>query len=97
PCTLSHLSPREVEIVHLHATAFLDRIYRGEYSAVEVTFVYSNAAVAAQVTNCLAEVFIEQTLQRLRELDEMFQQTGQVIGPLHGLPISIKDHMKIKG
>jgi len=41
-------------------------------------------------TNCLTEIFVERALARARELDEILHQTGQVVGPLHGLPISLK-------
>ena len=96
--SISRLSPREVKIVRFDATGLLERIHKGVYSAVEVATAYSKAAIAAQdLTNCLSEIFIEEGLKRARELDEIFQQTGRVVGPLHGLPVSIKDHMKIKG
>ncbi len=36
-------------------------------------------------------------MQRARELDEYMARTGQPIGPLHGLPISLKDIFDIPG
>jgi Asp-tRNA(Asn)/Glu-tRNA(Gln) amidotransferase A subunit family amidase len=48
-------------------------------------------------TNCLTEVLFDQALQRSRELDEHFQREGKPIGPLHGLPISLKDQFNVKG
>lgn len=47
--------------------------------------------------NCLTEIFVERALQRARELDEHLAKTGGVVGPLHGLPISLKDQICIKG
>lgn len=47
--------------------------------------------------NCLTEVFVERALARAAELDEHLKRTGKVVGPLHGLPISLKDHICIKG
>jgi amidase len=35
-------------------------------------------------------------LERASALDAYFQQTGKVMGPLHGLPISLKDQFRIK-
>lgn len=32
-----------------------------------------------------------------KALDEQFLQTGQTIGPLHGLPVSLKDRFNIEG
>lgn len=36
-------------------------------------------------------------LARAKELDEYFHTHGQTVGPLHGLPITVKDHFHIKG
>jgi amidase len=42
-------------------------------------------------TNCLTEILFPEALARARFLDEHLEKTGHVIGPLHGLPISLKD------
>ncbi|KAF9241349.1 amidase signature domain-containing protein, partial [Melanogaster broomeanus] len=47
--------------------------------------------------NCLTEIFVERALARATELDEALKKTGKVVGPLHGLPISLKDQLCIKG
>ena len=47
--------------------------------------------------NCLTEIFVERALARAAELDDALKKTGKVIGPLHGLPISLKDQLCIKG
>ena len=47
--------------------------------------------------NCLTEIFVERALARAKELDDRLKQTGKVAGPLHGLPISLKDQIAIKG
>lgn len=36
-------------------------------------------------------------LQQARELDEFLETTGQTKGVLHGLPISVKEHIYLKG
>lgn len=48
-------------------------------------------------TNCLTEILFDRALQRSRELDEYFRQERKPIGPLHGLPVSLKDQFDIKG
>lgn len=48
-------------------------------------------------TNCLTEIFVDRALERATWLDEQLKSTGKVVGPLHGLPISLKDQIKIKG
>lgn len=47
--------------------------------------------------NCLTEIFVERALARAKELDAHLEATGKVVGPLHGLPISLKDQISIKG
>ena len=39
---------------------------------------------------CLTDFWLEDALVRARELDAIFKATGKVVGPLHGLPISLK-------
>jgi hypothetical protein len=48
-------------------------------------------------TNCLTEIFVERALKRASELDHHLETTGKVFGPLHGLPISIKDQLCMEG
>lgn len=38
----------------------------------------------------LTEINFEQALKEAAELDERFAAKGQVVGPLHGIPISVK-------
>jgi len=38
-----------------------------------------------------------EALQRAAELDKHLAETGEVVGPLHGVPVSIKDHIRVKG
>lgn len=50
----------------------------------------------SQVT-CLTEICFDEALALARELDRTFAATGELVGPLHGLPISIKDHINVAG
>lgn len=47
--------------------------------------------------NCLTEICFEEALSTAKDLDAHFEKTGKPVGPLHGLPVSIKDNFKIKG
>ncbi|KAF8330791.1 amidase signature domain-containing protein [Cantharellus anzutake] len=92
------LDDRERAIVSLDATALLEHIRQSAYSSVEVITAYFKVAVAAQdLTNCLTEIFFDLALERANELDEYLRKEGRVVGPLHGLPVSIKDHILVKG
>ncbi|KAJ5887325.1 hypothetical protein N7504_011372, partial [Penicillium tannophilum] len=55
------------------------------------------AAIAQQLTKCLTEICFERALKRARELDEHLARTGEIVGPLHGIPVSIKDRFEIEG
>jgi len=48
-------------------------------------------------TNCLTVTMFDDAIQRAKELDEHYKQTGKTVGPLHGLPISLKDNFNIVG
>lgn len=47
--------------------------------------------------NCLTEIFVDRALERAAELDAHLKKSGKVVGPLHGLPISLKDQLRMKG
>lgn len=55
------------------------------------------AAIAQQVTRCLTEIFFDKALKRARELDEYLGRTGEAVGPLHGIPVSVKDRFDVEG
>ena len=48
-------------------------------------------------TNCLGEVLFDEALSRARELDAYYEQYHKPNGPLHGLPISLKDQFRVSG
>lgn len=47
--------------------------------------------------NCLHEFFFDQALERARYLDAYYADRKTTIGPLHGLPVSLKDQFHVKG
>ena len=92
------LTDLEKEITALDATALRDAIAARKYTSVAVTTAYAKAAALAhQTTNCLMAYFVEEALERARWLDAELERTGKPVGPLHGVPISVKDHMGVKG
>lgn len=48
-------------------------------------------------TNCIAHVMFSEAIKQAQELDDYFGTTGNLKGPLHGLPISVKEHIFLKG
>ena len=65
---------------------------------MEVTRAFcKRAAIAQQLVNCLSEVFFDKALEAAEQLDAEYRATGFPRGPLHGLPVSLKDCFKIDG
>ncbi|KAH6910604.1 general amidase [Coprinopsis sp. MPI-PUGE-AT-0042] len=102
------LTEREIEITRCQGAAekvqrdgvdvLLKKLREGEWSAVEVTTAFAKRAVIAhQLVNCLTEIFIDKALEQAKKLDEHLKRTGKPVGPLHGLPISLKDQINVEG
>jgi amidase len=91
PETCGLLMPAELAITELDATAVCQKIAAGELTAVEaVTAFGKRAAIAHQLTACLMDFFLDEGIKQAQQLDAYFKKEGKVIGPLHGLPISMK-------
>lgn len=81
------------------ATDLLSQLCSGKVTAEDVVRAFcKRAAVAQQLTNCLTEIMFSEAIDRAKWLDAEYQRRGkQPVGPLHGLPISVKDQFYIKG
>lgn len=93
------LSEAELEITEKYdAVALVEKLASKQLSSEAVTVAFSKrAAIAQQLVNCLTETFFDEALERAKYLDEYLAKQGKPFGPLHGLPISIKDSFKFKG
>ncbi|RMZ83950.1 hypothetical protein DV737_g1375, partial [Chaetothyriales sp. CBS 132003] len=84
-------------ITALSAPELTEGIRKRKFSATEVALAYCRrAAVAHQVNNCLHEIFFDQAIKRAGELDNFQTANDSVVGPLHGVPISLKDQFYVK-
>ncbi|KAL2075401.1 hypothetical protein VTL71DRAFT_344 [Oculimacula yallundae] len=99
PQTCGILSSHELSITSSHdATSLAEAIRSRKLTAEEVTHAFcKRAAVAQQVCNCLTEIFFNDAIERAKFLDAEYERTGKTVGPLHGVPISLKDSFKVKG
>ncbi|KAK9385519.1 amidase signature domain-containing protein [Lipomyces mesembrius] len=93
------LTSRELQITdNYDATSLLAEIAKGTYTSLEVTIAFcKRSAIAQQALNCLTEIFYDEAIERAKWLDEEFQNTGRTVGPLHGLPICLKDSVNVAG
>lgn len=93
------LTPQELSLTEeTDIGVLLRRLSSGELSSVELTRAFAKrAALAHQLTTCCTEIFFEEAFTAARELDSHLATTGTTVGPLHGLPVSIKDLFSVKG
>jgi amidase len=89
------LTPRELELTQNYSVnELLVELRTKRLSSEELTRAFlRRAAVAQLATNCLTELMWDDAIQRSRYLDSL----PEPIGPLHGLPISVKEHLGTKG
>lgn len=74
------------------------RIASGDITSEDVVTAFCKRATAAHsLTNHLTEINFKDAIDRARELDKTFAEMGETVGPLHGIPMTIKDAMDLKG
>ncbi|KAM0337126.1 hypothetical protein ACHAPQ_003401 [Fusarium lateritium] len=98
PETSGWFTKDELAITSLTAAELVKKLASGNLTSEDVTKAFCKRACAAhQLTNCLAETCFDRALQTARHLDAHLAETGKPIGPLHGLPISLKDNFNLVG
>ncbi|TVY35518.1 Acetamidase [Lachnellula occidentalis] len=103
------LSSLEIEITETDAVGIVAKTSIGDWSAVEVTEAFCHrASVAHQLvwiyaeetlfrnTKCLHEAFFDAALSDAKLLDDHLATFETPLGPLHVLPVSLKDQFHIK-
>ncbi|CAF1410002.1 unnamed protein product [Rotaria sordida] len=93
------LSNDEINITENYtATQLVTLMALGQLTAEQVLRAYlKRAGIAHQLTNCATEFLGEVAINRAKYLDEEFNRRGGPVGPLHGLPISVKDLLIMRG
>jgi amidase len=80
------------------ATSLAQLIHSRDLTSEAVTTAFcKRAAIAHQLTNCLSEILFLPAIEQARALDVEQRRNGKTRGPLHGIPISLKDTFNIKG
>ncbi|KAJ5175366.1 amidase [Penicillium canariense] len=91
------LSELEMLITELSATELVAEMGKGKLTAEEVVVAFLKRAVLGQqLLNFATEFLADEAIARAQELDKHYKQTGQLVGPLHGVPISVKEHIGFK-
>ncbi|KAH3671165.1 hypothetical protein OGAPHI_000876 [Ogataea philodendri] len=91
------MSPAELKITETDASTLVLEMGSGKLSAKTVLDAFmKRATIAHQLLNCATEFLADEAYERAKLLDEYVQTYGKPIGPLHGLPMSIKEHVSIK-
>lgn len=92
------LSKQVVQITELPSEALLADLASNRLSSEEVIRAFlQRAGLAQKLTNCITELLPENAIERAKYLDDYLAKHGKPLGPLHGLPISVKEHVSMKG
>ncbi|KAJ5711795.1 hypothetical protein N7488_005951 [Penicillium malachiteum] len=99
PRTCGLLTLKELDITEKYdVRALVLAMTDSKLTVEEVVEAFcKRAAISHQLTRCLTEPLFDRALNRARELDEHLRRTGTPVGPLHGLPVSVKDSFNVKG
>ncbi|KAK5206601.1 Acetamidase [Exophiala xenobiotica] len=98
PASSGLLSSDELEITNSSAVDLVAKLASGQLKSVDVTLAFcKRAALAHQALNLALEFFPDMALAQAKELDKYYEEHKKPVGPLHGLPISLKDQLRVKG
>ncbi|KAJ9214933.1 hypothetical protein DTO166G4_3525 [Paecilomyces variotii] len=92
------LTPAEVEITETPPEVLVESLASGKLTSVEVVNAFlRRAGLAQKLVNCITELLPKEALERAEYLDNYLKEHKKPIGPLHGIPISVKEHVAMKG
>ncbi|KUI61470.1 hypothetical protein VP1G_08646 [Cytospora mali] len=90
------LTPEDITITESDVSEILEAYKSGKWTVRQVVTAFlKKAVIINQLTNFVTEFLADDALQRADELDAHFKATGQLVGPLHGIPTSVKEHIAL--
>ncbi|KAK8052388.1 amidase [Apiospora rasikravindrae] len=90
--------PEDLSIINTDVEELVKWLASGEWSATIVVRAFLRRAGDAQgMVNCVAELLVDRALERAEWLDRYWVEHKKPVGPLHGIPISVKEHIAMKG
>lgn len=93
-----YLNPFDYTIIETDPIVLLKEIADKKYTAMQVAAAYMRASVLGQrALNCVTEFLPKMAYEQAEYLDKYLEENGKTVGPLHGLPVSLKDHIALKG
>lgn len=95
-CTAETESPAIPVPDYPTATELVAMMEAGETSSARIVAELLRRAGEAQSLNAFITIDAEGALARAEELDQMRAQ-GEILGPLHGLPLVVKDNIHVAG
>lgn len=92
-CTPSPVLARHILTHGYHLAVYDDRIYhKPGWTASSILRVFIRQSLRAQErTNVLTEIMYSTAIKRAKALDDQYARTGKLVGPLHGVPMSLKE------
>ncbi|KAH7400268.1 amidase signature domain-containing protein [Cadophora sp. MPI-SDFR-AT-0126] len=98
PLAKKYLTAEEIKITESYVEDLVVQLANGEISSTTVIKAFlRRAALAQKATNCITELLPQRALDRAAFLDKYLAEHKKPIGPLHGIPISVKEHVGMKG
>ncbi|KAH8669545.1 amidase signature domain-containing protein [Tricladium varicosporioides] len=98
PIAKEALTADQIKITETLVEELVPQLAKGELTAIAVTEAFlRRAALAQKLTNCITELLPTRALKRAAFLDSHLKTNGKPVGPLHGIPISVKEHIGMEG
>ncbi|KAK4545429.1 hypothetical protein LTR36_002779 [Oleoguttula mirabilis] len=92
------LSEDVVSITESPTQTLIESLATGKLTSTAVTKAFlQRAGLAGKLVNCITELLPDRALARAQYLDAYLAEHKKPLGPLHGLPISVKEMVGMKG